>query len=75
MGFSQSLLRVPVGGDTIPENQISADSDILRIHGKSAKYIYVDVTTTLAKIRIPQSDITNFEGWSILGRCLQYLTF
>jgi hypothetical protein len=26
MGFSQSLSRVPVDGDTIPGNQMSADS-------------------------------------------------
>jgi hypothetical protein len=30
-GFSQSLLGIPAAGDTIPENQIAADSDTLRI--------------------------------------------
>ena len=35
--------------------KISAGPDILRIHGKSAKYIYVDGTPTPAKIQISHS--------------------
>ena len=35
MGFSQSLLRVPAGGDTLPENQISA------------KYGYIESSQTI----------------------------
>jgi hypothetical protein len=34
MAFSQSLSRVLVGGDIIPEIQISADGDSSRLHEK-----------------------------------------
>jgi len=48
----------------------SLNSDKLRIHAKSPNYRYVDVTPILAKIQISFSDITSFEGRSILHRCL-----
>ena len=72
-GFILFLLTeaVPTVPYEILKMEKKSGTDIWRIHAKSIKYRFVDVTPILGKIQTSFSDITSFEGRSILHRCLQ----